>query len=151
MPSELIDASVRFPVTYAPWYVYTATLVGSPAAYEYGDMLFPASGLWDKAVTSPQVLDVGYAFALEEFTTGDTTVQVAVPGSAVPLIAAASIEPTQLVQMNAGTDPQQVIPALAAQITGGFILGRLRNHHENHQTLRETAALDIVVVLTAVI
>ena len=155
MPTALLDASVRFPTVYAPWYVYDATLVGAPAAYQYGDMLFPnAAGLWDRAVTDEQVLDVGYAFALEAFKTGDITVQVAVPGSAIPFIAEAFISPTQLVKFGFGilaAGEQSVKAALAADITLGNVLGRLRNHHETHSNLRTTAANDIVVVLTGVI
>ncbi len=152
MPKLLIDASVRFPVAYAPWYVYDADLVGSPAAYEYGDMLFPdATGLWDRAVTDEQILDVGYAFALEAFKTGDTKVAVAVPGSAVPFIADAGIRPTQLVKFAFAATLQSVKAALAVDIPLGKVLGRLRNHHETHQNLRLTIANDIVVILTGVI
>ena len=155
MPTALIDASVRFPVAYAPWYVYNAPLIGTPTAFQYGDMLFPdATGLFDRAVTNDQVLDVGYAFALEAYAVGDKTVQVAVPGSAIPFVAEAAIRPTQLVKLGFGVlaaGEQSAKPAVVADIALGTVLGRLRNHHANHQTLRITAANDIVVILTGVI
>lgn len=152
MPQALLDASVRFPVAYAPWYVYKATLVGSPTAFEYGDALFPdAAGLFDRIETNEAVLDIGYAFALEPFVVGMTEVTVAVPGSAIPFIASAVIRPEQLVMLGFAATQQSVIPALAANIPEGKILGRFRNFHITHNILRVTAADDIVVVLTGVI
>jgi hypothetical protein len=152
MPSELIANSVRFPVTYAPWYVYTATLDASPTAFEYGDMLVPdAAGTWDKNGADEADLSLGYAFALENFAVGDTTVDVAVPGSAVPLLAEASIRPTSLVSFDGSTDPQRVTVGSATLLAAGKVLGRLRNHHADHNNLRLTVLNDIVVILTGAI
>lgn len=147
MPA-LLEGVVRMPVVYQPWYIYNATLVASPTAFQFFDMLFPASGLWDRLVTDDAVLVTGYAFALEAFTTGMTTVQVAVPGSAVPFIAEASIEPTSLVKFNAGGGLQSVDAASAADLAAGRVIGRMRNHHEDHENLRVSAANDVVIVLT---
>lgn len=144
----LLEGVVRFPAVYAPWYVYKATLVGSPAAFAVGDVLFPSGGEWDRLVTDDAVLVTGYAFALEKFEAGMTEVAVAVPGSAVPFVAAVDIEPTSLVAFAFAATLQTVDVCSAAQLAAGKCIGRLRNHHEDHQTLRATEANDIVIILT---
>jgi len=144
----LLEGAVRFPTSYEPWYVYKVTLVGSPASFEYLDMLFPSAGLWDRNVTDDDVIDTGYAFALEKFVTGMTEVQVAVPGSAVPFIADGVIEPTQLVKFAFAATVQTMAAGLAADLAAGKVVGRLRNHHEDHELLRVTAANDIIVIMT---
>lgn len=148
LPSDL-EGVVRMPVVFAPWYIYTATLVASPASYEFMDILFPdVAGKFDRLVTDDAVVDTGYAFALEKFTTGDTTVQVAVPGSAVPFIGNGIIRPTQLVKFNFASSKQTVTAALAADLAAGKVLGRCRNHHEDHENLRVTATDDVLIILT---
>lgn len=149
LPSEL-EGVVRFPVVYQPWYVYLATLVGSPASYEFFDILFPAAGLFDRAVTNDQIFITGYAIALEKFTTGDLTVQVAVPGSAIPFLAGGVIEPGSLVKMEFAASKQKVLAASAADLAAGLVLGRMSNHVEDHENLRVAADLDIVVLRTGI-
>jgi len=149
MPSEL-EGVVRFPVVYQPWYVYLAQLVGSPASYEFFDILFPASGLFDRAVTNDQIFITGYAIALEKFTTGDTEVQVAVPGSAIPFLAGGVIEPGSLVKMQFAASKQKVLAATAANFAAGLVLGRYSNQVTDHENLRVSADLDIVVIRTGI-
>jgi len=148
VPTEL-EGVVRMPVVFEPWYIYDATLTASPASYEFFDLLeVDAAGVWDRNVTTDDVVDVGYAFALEKFVAGDTKVQVAIPGSAVPQIASGVIRPTQLVKgVFAGGD-FKVIAALAADLAAGKVLGRLSNHHADHQNLRVTATDDVVIIRT---
>ncbi len=150
MPAKL-EGVTRFPTSYEPWYVYKADLVASPASFEFLDMLeVDATGLWDRNVTDDDVIDVGYAFALEKFVTGMTQVQVAVPGSAIPFVATGVIRPTQLVKFNFAATLQSVVAALAADLAAGKVIGRLRNHHEDHELLRETATDDVIIILTGV-
>lgn len=148
----LLDGAVRFPTSYEPWYVYKAILVASPTTYQYLDVLVPdAAGNFDRLETNDAVVDTGYVFALEKFNTGDTEVQVAVPGSAIPIIIGASVRPTQLVKFAFAATVQSFVAALAADIPLGKVFGRLRNHHEDHETLRVTVANDIGILLTGVI
>jgi len=148
----LLEGAVRFPTSYEPWYVYKATLVTVPTAYEVLDVLVPdASGNFDRLETNDAVIDTGYVFALEKFTTGDTEVQVAVPGSAVPIIIGASVRPTQLIKFAFAAGVQSFVAALAVDIGAGKVFGRLRNHHEDHETLRVTAANDVGIALTGII
>ena len=149
MPSEL-EGVVRFPVVYQPWYVYLATLVGSPASYEFFDILFPAAGLFDRAVTNNQIFITGYAIALEKFTTGDLTVQVAVAGSAIPFLAGGVVEPGSLVKMSFAASKQKAVAASAADLAAGISIGRMTHHHEDHENLRVAADLDIVVIRTGI-
>lgn len=156
MPTELLDASVRFPVAYQPWYVYRATLKSGFLAFEYGDMLVPenisGAGVWDRAQQDEGVITTGYGFALEDGSDVNlTTVDIAVAGSAVPLIAESSILPTSLVSIDASTTDQRVTVGTAVLLAAGKVIGRYRNSHEDHQNLRITATDDIVVVLTGVI
>ncbi len=151
MPS-LLEGVVRMPVVYSPWFIYVATLVGSPASYEFFDLLeVDASGTWDRNVTDDDVIDVGYCFALEKFTTGDLTVQVAVPGSAVPFIADGVIRPTQLVKFAFAATKQTVKAALAADLAAGKCLGRYSHQHTDHETLRVSAAADVIIIRTGVL
>jgi len=149
MPSEL-EGVVRFPVVYQPWYVYLATLVGSPASYEFFDILFPAAGLFDRAVTNNQIFITGFAIALEKFTTGDLTVQVAIPGSAIPFLAGGVVEPGSLVKMSFAASKQKAVAASAADLAAGLVIGRQSNHVEDHENLRVAADLDIVVIRTGI-
>jgi len=145
----LLEGAVRFPTSYEPWYVYTATLVAAPKTYQYLDILIPdAAGLFDRLEADDAVLTTGYAFALEKFTTGDLTVQVAVPGSAIPFIVDATVRPTSLVKTNFAATVQTMILANAADLAAGKAIGRARNHHEDHETLRIAVANDIMVILT---
>lgn len=147
----LLEGVVRFPVSYEPWYVYEATLVGSPTAYEFGDILIPDSaGLFDNSATTDEDFTLGYAIALEKFVTGDKTVQVAVPGSAIPFIADGAIRPTSQVKLVVVTTVQTVVPAVAAGVSlaAGQVLGRLRNNHEDHENLRITVADDVIIIMT---
>ena len=148
----LLDGAVRFPTSYEPWYVYQATLVAAPTTYFFLDVLVPDSaGDFDRLETNDAVVDTGYVFALEAFKTGDTSVQVAVPGSAVPIIIGASVRPTQLVKFAFAASVQSFVAALAADIPLGKVFGRFRNHHEDHETLRVTVANDVGILLTGLI
>jgi len=155
MPVALTDNSVRFPTGFAPWYVYKATLVASPNTFEYGDILLAdSSGTFDlDTTTGPLDLDLsgGYAFALEPFVTGMTSVQVAVPGSVFPAIAEASLQPESLVVVSSAAGVQTIATGVIADIALGTILGRFRNHHFNNEILRLPAADDIINILTGVI
>ncbi len=112
MPVALTDNSVRFPTGFAPWYVYKATLVASPAAFEYGDLLFPSSGAFDKFTDlAALILNTGYVMALEPFVVGMTEVQVAVPGSVLPCIAGGVIQPEALVKVQSIAGAQSIIQA----------------------------------------
>lgn len=156
MPVALTDNSVRFPTGFAPWYVYKATLVASPNAFEYGDILLAdASGTFDRDDTAgPLDLNLvgGYAMALEPFVTGMTEVQVAVPGSILPAIAGSTaIQPEELVKISSTAGAQTIIPAVAADIPLGDVFGRARNHHFNNEILRLTGTDDIINVLSGVL
>lgn len=154
MPVALTDNSVRFPTGFAPWYVYKVTLVASPVAFEYGDFLeSDASGTFDKfGDAAALVLTGGYAMALQPFVTGMTEVQVAVPGSVLPVIVGATaIQPEELIKLESIAGAQAIIPAVAADYAAGTVLGRFRNHHFNNEILRLTAADDIVNVLTGIV
>jgi len=84
----------------------------------------------------------------EKFATGDTEVQVAVPGSAVPHIADGVIRPTSLIKLQFAGGVQTIQAAILADIAAGKILGRMRNHHEDHELLIVAAANDVIVILT---
>jgi len=145
----LLEGVVRFPVVFEPWFVYEATLVASPATYQIFDMLeTDAAGTFDRNVTTDDVLDVGFCFALEKFVTGDLTVQVAIPGSAIPFIAGGVIRPLQLVKFAFAATVQTCVAALAADLAAGKVMGRLSHHHEDHQNLRVTANGDVVIIRT---
>ena len=79
-----------------------------------------------------------------------TTVQVAVPGSAVPAISEVDIQPCELVLLNQTALVQTIAPAVGASFAAGAVLGRLGNHHGDHQNLRLTAANDVVIIRTGV-
>lgn len=146
MPTEL-EGVVRMPVVFEPWYIYEATLVAAPASFEFFDLLFPdGTGKFDRNVTDDDVLTVGYAFALEKFVTGMLTVQVAIPGSAVPMIASGVVLPCGLVKLNFAGGDQSCVAAIAADLAAGKVIGRLSNHHADHQNLRVTAADDVVII-----
>lgn len=148
----LLTGAVRFPTSYEPWYVYKATLVAVPTAYFFLDVLVPdAAGNFDRLETNDAVVDTGYVFALEAFKTGDTEVQVAVPGSAVPIVIGASVRPTQLIKFAFAAGVQSFVGALAIDIPLGKVFGRMRNHHEDHETLRVTIANETGIALTGVI
>lgn len=148
----LLDGVVRMPVVYAPWFIYKATLVASPTTYTFMDLLLPdAAGAFDNTATTDEDLANGYAFALEAFTTGDTEVQVAVPGSAIPFIAGGVIRPEGLVKLKVTATVQEVVAAAAADLALALCLGRLSHHHADHETLRVTAANDVVVIRTGVL
>jgi len=148
----LLDGAVRFPTSYEPWYVYKATLVAAPTAYFFLDVLVPdAAGNFDRLETNDAVVDTGYVFALEAFKTGDTEVQVAVPGSAVPIVIGASVRPTQLIKFAFAAGVQSFVAALAVDIGNGKVFGRMRNHHEDHETLRVTIANETGILLSGVI
>ena len=152
MTPSLLEGVVRYPPAYEPWYIYKAQLVAAPASYEFMDILFPdSSGKFDRLVTNDAVVDTGYALALEKFTTGDTEVQVAVPGSLFPFIAGGVIRPTQLVKFAFAASKQTMVAALAVDIPLGKVFGRLRNHHEDHENLIVSANGDPVIILTGVI
>jgi len=153
MPVALTENSVRFPTGFAPWYVYKATLVGSPATFEYGDILLADSaGEFDKTNTVGVLnLEGGYAMALEPFVTGMTEVQVAVPGSVFPAIGGStSIQPGELVSISqlVTTFAQTIVPATGAQFADGEVMGRYRNQHFNNEILRLSESGDIINVLT---
>ena len=149
---DLLAGVVRMPVVYEPWFVYVATLDASPTAYEFFDILVPdATGTWDRLTTTNAAVTSGYAFALEKFVTGDLTVQVAIPGSAVPFIASGVIRPTQLVKFAFAAAKQSVAAAAAADLAAGRCLGRLSHHHVDHENLRVTAANDVIVIRTGVL
>lgn len=151
MPAKL-EGVVRMPIAYEPWYIYKVELVAAPASYEFMDLLFPdAAGKFDRVVTDEQILDIGYAIALEKFATGDTEVQVAVPGSAIPFVATGVIRPEQLVKVDFTATLQSVVAALAVDIPLAKVLGRMRNHHEDHELLRVSATDDIVIIMTGLI
>jgi len=152
MPQAISDAGIRFPVGYSPWYVYEATLVASPNDIEFMDLLLAdGSGTFDRPNTAVDlVLEGGYCFALEVPVSGQTVIQVAVPGSLVPLIAGEDLQPEELVKMNTGADPfpQTVEAVTALGFASGFVLGRYRNLNTNAQNLRTAVDGDIIYVLT---
>jgi len=156
MPIAIQNLGIRFPVGYSPWYVYEAK-VAIGQTFEYMDMLVPTAGIFSRpALADNQILLNGYCFALEELTTVSPNVeviQVAVPGSLVPLVAGAEIQPEGLVTMVIGitTFPQKVGPATGTELAEGSALGRYRNQHTTAQDLRVSADNDIIYVLTGVL
>jgi hypothetical protein len=148
----LLEGEVRFPATYEPWYVYVASLVAAPATFQLLDILFPDStGKFDRLVTDDAVLETGYVFALEKFTTGMTEVQCAIVGSAVPFIAQGDILPQSLVKFNFTGGAQGVVAAVALDLAAGKVIGRLRCHHDDHQNLRKAVNGDVVIISTGVV
>lgn len=157
MPVAIENAGIRFPVGYSPWYVYEATVDKDEVLIEFMDLLVPVVGGVFKRpavqVTAGEPVLTGYCFALEaksEVTTEDQVIQVAVPGSLVPLIAGGVLRPESLVHMSIGADPfpQTLSVAIGADFAAGRIIGRYRNQNTNAQNLRDSAANDIVYVLT---
>lgn len=145
----LLEGVVRFPSSYEPWYIYEATLDASPTAFQFGDVLVAdSSGTFDRSETDNDVLDTGYVFALEKFVTGMTKLQVAVPGSAMPFIAEGVIRPLSLVMLGFAATVQSAAAAVAADLAAGKVMGRMRNHHEDHENLRVAAANDVIIILT---
>lgn len=150
MPAALVGA-VRFPSVYQPWYVYVASLVTTrTAAFTYGDLLIPnSSGLFDNVAASSTSLATGYAFALDADDGVMTTVQVAMPGSAMPMVAKdTTILPGCLVKLSVTSTVQTIVLAAATDLAAGYVVGRYRCHHQDHEELRESAASDIIVVNT---
>lgn len=154
MPVLIEDAGIRFPVGYSPWYVYEATLVDSPNTIEFMDLLIAnSSGEFDRSNSAGnENLAGGYCFALEVPVNGQKVIQVAVPGSLVPLVAGETLQPEELVLMNVGNNPfpQTVRPAIGTNFAGGLILGRYRNQNTNAQNLRLAEDQDIIYVLSGV-
>jgi len=148
----LLEGVVRMPVVYEPWFIYVATLVTSPIPYEFFDIILPdAVGLFDNTAITDQDLANGYAFALEKFVTGDTTVQVAVPGSAVPFIANGVIRPEGLVKLDVTVGAQSVVPAAATDLAAALVIGRYSHQHADHENLRVTASTDVIIIRTGVL
>ncbi len=145
----LLEGVVRMPVAYEPWYIYKVELIGAPTAFEFMDMLFPDSaGKFDRVETDAFDLANGYVFALEKFVTGMTELQVAVPGSAIPFIAGGVIRPTGLVVLDFTATLQSAVAGVAADLAAAKVIGRMRNHHEDHELLRVSASDDVIVILT---
>ena len=151
----LLEGVVRMPVVYEPWFVYVATLVPAPTAYEFFDIILPdAAGLFDNTAVTDQDLANGYAFALEKFVVGDTTVQVAVPGSAVPFISTGVIRPEGLVKLllvGGAGGVQSVVSAAAADLALALVIGRYSHQHADHETLRVSASEDVIIIRTGVL
>ena len=142
-----------FPVGYSPWYVYRAELVSSPTAFDKFDFLVPTAGKFNRAATDA-VVTTGYVIALEQYVSGMTTLQVAVPGSLVPSVAGAAIQPEALLKIDvnaSSTIGMRLITASAADLAAGRVVGRMRNHSNNRISLRAAAANDLIHALTGVI
>ena len=149
MPSALNNT--LYPVAYQPWYVYRVTLVANPTAFDKYDVLVPTAGRFNRAADD-QVLQGGYVVALEQFQTGMTELQVAAAGSVIPSVAAGAIQPGALVKVDVdGTEGMRVVTAVAADIGTGKVLGRFRNHVEDHINNRAAAEGDIIHILTGAI
>jgi len=156
MPVAVSDAGIRFPVGYSPWYVYEATLNAvQPVDIEFMDLLTAESGgtFLRANIEGAAPLLGGYCFALEVPVEGQTVIQVAVPGSLVPLIAGETLQPEELVLLDIDSTPfdQTVQAAIGTSFVGGFVLGRYRNQNTSAQTLRLAVADDIIYVLTGVV
>ena len=148
MPA-LLSGAVQYPANFAPYYIYTVTLVASPASFKFMDILFPdSSGNFDRLVTNDAVLTAGYCFALQDYDSTQTTVQVASPGSVVPFTVDNTVRPFGLVKVTYGSSVQSLTAAVAADLAAGKVLGRMRNHHDNSGTIRMPSANDIVIILT---
>ena len=149
MPSALNNQ--LFPVGYAPWYVYSVTLVANPTAFDKYDILVPTAGRFNRAADD-QVLQGGYVVALEQFRTGMTELQVAAAGSLVPSVAGGAIQPGALVKVDVdGTEGLRVVTAAVADIATGKVLGRFRNHQVDRDDVRAAAEDDVIHILTGAI
>ena len=148
MPALLVGV-VRYPPAYSPWYIANATLIASPASFTFGDILFPdASGNFDQLVTTDAVLTAGYVIALEAFVTGMTVCQVAIPGSVIAFPVDTTVRPCGLVKFVFSGGVQSITAAAAADLAAGKVLGRMRQHYQDHENLRLPSANDIVLVNT---
>lgn len=148
MPALLVGVA-RFPSTYSPWYIFLADLQATPGSFTYLDMLIPnSSGLFALETTTDDVLTTGYAFALEAYDGVMTQVQVAVPGSVVPMIADNTLRPCCLVKFVYASSAQNVTIAAAADLAAGKVIGRYMCHYLNHEELVVTATSDPILVLT---
>jgi len=105
MPVAIETAGIRFPVGYSPWYVYEATISDPLLAedIEFMDLLIPTTGtgvFTRPVISADEVVSTGYCFALEKVQVDIAeakVIQVAVPGSLVPLVSGStSIRPTMV-------------------------------------------------------
>ena len=150
MPASLVG-KVRFPSGYAPWYVYTATLNKTPGTITYLDMLSnsPGDGTWIVNVTTDSVLTTGYCFALEVPIAGQTTIQVAVPGSIIPMNGDDTLLPCCLVKFVYGSGVQSITLAAATDLAAGKVIGRFRNIYMNGRILAiPVVGTDVCIILT---
>ena len=154
MPT-LLQGVLRYPVSYYPFFIRTATLISTPAAFTYLDMLFPnASGQFDRQVTTNAVLVGGYAFALEQqvnLASGQTVVQVVMPGSVIPMISDNTLTPGCLVIFVFAGGAQNVTIATAANLAAGLVIGRYIGSFVDTDNFRLSATSDIVLILSGAV
>lgn len=143
----LLEGATRFPVAYAPWYVYNVNLVAVPAAFQIFDVLVPdADGRFDRLTTDDASLETGYAFALEKFKTGMKEVQVAVVGSMVPFVAGGTLRPLSLVKFNYAAAVQNAVAANAADLAAGRVIGRYRCLLDSNNDLSNAVTDDLILI-----
>ena len=150
MPKLLRDA--LFPIGYEPWYVFEATLADDATTFDKFDILVPTLGVYNRAATDA-VLTTGFVVALENWTKGGQTLAVATVGSLVPGVLGGTTTPGCLlkIQITSATIGMRFIQASAGDLVAGKVVGRLRNHREDHKSLKAGAANDIVAIQTGVL
>jgi hypothetical protein len=145
----LLEGVVNFPMKYAPWYIYEATLQSSPGEFTLLDILVPNdAGEFALLTSTDAVLTAGYAFALEAYDGVMTTVDVAVPGSIVPMISDDTIYPTGMVKFVYASSAQSITAADATDFAAGKVIGRGLNIYGNASQLQLSKASGILNVLT---
>ena len=166
MPEKL--KNYQFPVTYAPWYVYDATIRRTREIYKF-DVVLPTTadkseyqhftGAAGNTNNSDLPLAAGYAICLENVETDadnpTITAQVAMPGSAIPGVVNGEVAQGALVKARyvSATDGILLVEANAADLAAGKVLGRLRVSLADNNFLQKTSTngKDPVIVQTGVV
>ena len=152
MPSALNNQ--HFPVQYEPWKVVRAAV--KDENFDKYDLLIwnATNNNYERAVTNEQVLiSDGYVFAAEQKKSGDgiSEIQVILPGSVVPFVAGALLEPGSSVILEYNSsDGQKAIPNTVAKAAAGKTLGRFIGLYTNHVELREAADNDVILLWSGV-
>ena len=154
MPASL--ARMDFPQYYGPWYKKRCTLAGATPFARY-DILVPNNAGAYVPASDNAVLTGGYVCAVQSFRSGMTEVECLLPGSVIPvevqLAGGTHLATGELVKLNVAANETRVILAVAADLTAGRVLGRIRTRLNNgeEKMCRAFADGDIATVHTGVL
>ena len=149
MPKEL--ANQLYPVGYGPWYKFDAQIVDNPTAWEKYDILSLSSGRVNQAEDNAALFG-GYCIALEAYKAGMKAIAVAMPGSLIPAILGAITQPGSLLKIDLDeTDGMRLVPATAADLAAGRVVGRYRNPGTSTTNIKQGEIGSIAHVLTGVL